>query len=130
MLLFWQCCFDAVLLWKTDTISPLYFQCALNMLTPPQSKCAKVCTVCPRSLGPFYIVNYYYIKRVETSWTYSTSLDPLPPPQKKNIGRLIHWSFRFSFISVFIFWPSNDNQFRTPWVTRVKLDSKFSVTYF
>ena len=28
-------------------------------------------TICPRSLGPFYIVSYYR-KRVKPSWTYST----------------------------------------------------------
>ena len=32
-----------------------------------------VCTVCPRSSDPFYIVTYY-IKLVTTSWTHSTSL--------------------------------------------------------
>ena len=29
-----------------------------------------VITICPRSSGPFYIVTYY-IKWVNTSWTYS-----------------------------------------------------------
>ena len=28
-------------------------------------------TLCPRSLDPFYSVSYF-IKRVKTSWTYST----------------------------------------------------------
>ena len=29
-----------------------------------------ICTVCPRSSDPFYVVSYY-IKRVTTSYTYS-----------------------------------------------------------
>ena len=30
-------------------------------------------SVCPRSSDPFYIIVTYYIKRVTTSWTHSTS---------------------------------------------------------
>ena len=35
-----------------------------------KSKCV-CCTVCPRSLYPFYIMSYY-INWAKTSWTYST----------------------------------------------------------
>ena len=36
------------------------------------------CTVCPGSSDPFYIVSYY-IKRVITSWTFSTLQGRCPP---------------------------------------------------
>ena len=35
-------------------------------------KSIKSCTMCPRSLDPTYVVSYC-IKRVKTSWTYSST---------------------------------------------------------
>ena len=50
-------------------ISPfLYRQYTMKIL--PDFLTYRMCTVCPGSSDPFYIVSYY-IKWVTTSWTYS-----------------------------------------------------------
>ena len=53
-----------------------------NRIVYPMSKCiyennylfsSQEATICPRSSGPFYVVTY----SVTTSWTHSTSLQPI-----------------------------------------------------
>ena len=55
-----------------------------------------VCTVCPESSDPFYIVTYY-IKWVTTSWTYCT----LSRKANFNLGNM---STIFGSVLLWLYW--------------------------